>query len=905
MDLGNRIGFALAGLALLVAAPLSAEDAAYDLDIESQPLAAALKEFAEQSGLQVVYYSKLADGEESSEVSGAMTADQAMMQLLASTDLTFDTMGDDTVVIEEAPAKAESKVASESGNSRQTPGVMMIQASTSASGYRNRVSRQRQDEESSSTDEPIERLEEIIVTGTNIRGVENPTVPVLTFDKDDIDLSGAVTVDEFLRAVPQNFSSTTQLTAESGNPNAGSNLTQGAAVDLRGLGAGSTLTLLNGRRMSPAGISNYVDVSILPLGAIERIDILTDSATATYGSDAVGGVVNFVTRKDFQGFDINTRYSSVSDGSKEDWGVGAAGGFSWSTGGVFVGGDYQEQKPLFVAERTFVDLLIPQEGSAFGTDSERLSLLGGLNQSFSDRLRLAADVLLADSTSVSNSVGTSDPRVNTADQNATFINARLDYDFSDALLASLFFDYGENEVQTSQLTPDSGFEAGSDIQNSLSLVEGRLAGELFRTSAGAASFAVGGLYREEEYSSISGGQFDVPDASREVSAAYAELLVPLISPDQNSPLVQRLDVSLAARYEEYSDVGNSFDPKIGAYLEFGNTLSLRASFSSSFRAPDLQSLKGTPQLFISPFPTSTITAFEPPPPSDFLLPFPFPDFNVVGFSTAFNPNLGPESAESFTVGARYEPRFIDRLSLTINYFDIAYEDRIENISPNFILQDPALLELAVVNPSPETAQALFDRAANGEIELFSFFGEGPDDIQIILESGPQNVAQRDVKGFDFGIQYDIDTKVGSLSSGVNAAYLTEYSSKISETSTSADQLSILYRPVDLRIRANVSWERNGFTTFAAVNYVGEYQDSIDNSIANDISSWVTVDMALSYQTGERFDNRMLNGLRLGLNVINLLDEEPPFVATPFGLNYDSANADPFMRQFRVSVSKAF
>ena len=82
-----------------------------------------------------------------------------------------------------------------------------------------------------------------------------------------------------------------------------------ARINLRGLGAGRTLVLLNGRRVAPSGISSAVNVNNLPRALMERVEIITGGATTVYGSDAIAGVVNFITRQDFEGLGVDGSYS--------------------------------------------------------------------------------------------------------------------------------------------------------------------------------------------------------------------------------------------------------------------------------------------------------------------------------------------------------------------------------------------------------------------------------------------------------------------------------------------------------------------------------------------------------------------------------------------------------------------
>lgn len=882
----KHLGAAASALAMMVApAGVSAsaqETQTRTFDIAAQPLAEALLEYSRQSDVTVIAPTKTTRGLTSRAIAGDMAPDEALDALLGGAALERRERADGAIVL------AETDV---DGFFRDRSLVRVAQVLDSSGDDRDVA------EEGETTSD----LDTVIVTGTNIRGVENPTVPVLTFDKEDIDLSGASTVDAFLRTIPQNFASQTQLTAESGNPNSAPNVTQGTTVDLRGLGAGSTLTLLNGRRMTPAGNSNFVDVNVLPVGIIERVDVVIDGATAIYGSDAVGGAVNFITRKDYEGFDVNARYGTVTEGSMENWGVGGAGGVSWGSGGVFAGVDYQEQTPLLATERDFVDLLLPQDGTRFGSDSERFSVAGGVNQALGSSVSVGIDVFYSDTTNESNSVSSGIPRVNTSDQEALFINSRLEYDVSDRITAELFFDYGENTVSNigaDGVNPDSF----NSFDNELFLYEGRISGQLFNLPGGLVSFSIGGLYREEDYEANNNDL--LLSGVRNVAAGYAEVLAPIIGADNTLPFIQRLELSMAGRYEDYSDVGDSLDPKIGVYWEVNDELSLRASYSESFRAPDLQTLNGGEQWVVAPFPSSFITGFPPPEPSTLDLGFPFPDFAVVAFLTGFNPNLNPESARSWSAGFSYQPSFFDGLTVEGNFFDISYQDRIEVISFIDILSDGSLASL--VNTMPiEEAQTLFARADAGEIELVTQFGETAEDIQILLNSGPQNVSERDVRGVDLNIDYSIDTKIGRFSAGANASYLIDFVQRLNESLPSVEQVNVVYRPVDFKMRANLSWSHNGFTAFTAVNYTDGYRDRIDPSIANGIDAWTTIDLSLAYDTGNRFDSVFVNGLRFGFNVTNLFDNDPPFVATPFGLNYDSANANPFNRQINLTLSKRF
>jgi iron complex outermembrane receptor protein len=181
--------------------------------------------------------------------------------------------------------------------------------------------------------------EEIVVTGSYIRGTpEDAALPVDVTSLDDLKEVGAPSVAELIRNLAYtsgNLAETNQFGAGGGGQAQEGVLT----VNLRGLGSARTLVLVNGRRLAP-GEAIGSDLSILPKSAIGRLEVLKDGAAATYGSDAIGGVANFITRENFEGFEINVseQFIRESDGDHEvallgGWGnerVHVMGAFEWS-----------------------------------------------------------------------------------------------------------------------------------------------------------------------------------------------------------------------------------------------------------------------------------------------------------------------------------------------------------------------------------------------------------------------------------------------------------------------------------------------------------------------------------------------------------------------------------------------
>lgn len=871
--------------------------------IQAQPLTRALAEFAEQTGMQLVYPSELTAGVDSNGASTEGTPDEILDQLLTSTGLEYEYVNDRTIAI---AASVVIGVEDEGGasDSKKLSPVPTIVAQNTRSKTQTTVSSQSDDDVTEAQeDDSLVPLEEIVVTGTNIRGVDNPTVPVLTFDREDIALSGATTVDDFLRTIPQNFASETQLTSDSSNQNTGESgrgdFTQGTSVNLRGLGAGSTLTLLNGRRMVASGLLSSVDVNILPLGVIDRVDVLTDSATAIYGSDAVGGVVNFVTRKDYEGFEVSARYGTVTEGSREDFGVNAAGGLNWGSGGVFAGVDYQEQTPLLVEERDFIDLSETREGATLGSDADLLSIAGGFNQDLSSKARFGIDFLYSDRSSESFRITGTFPQESVSDQKAHYVNARIEYDATDAINLSLFLDYGLNEIvgTGTRFGTTATIKSRNEFTNELFVYEGRLSGELLSLPAGSIAFSVGGIFREERYdraSPTAGGFFDA-SARRDVFAGYAEVLIPVVGDNNAVPFVQKFSLSLASRYEDHSDVGDSFDPKIGAYWELNDEFSVRASYTQAFRVPDLDSLNQQDTFFLVPLPSAFFTAVTPPTS---------PTVNTL-ISQSDASVLGSENADSWSAGFTYNPSFARGLSITGNFFDIQYEDRLEFIGITQPLQDPAFGSLLDIDPDPSTVQSILDLGADGLAVVSNPANLSANDVRAFLRQGLQNIAERDVRGIDLGFSFTADTDVGKLTAGANSSFMIDYISRLAPTTDSSEQVDTLYNPVDFRLNGNLSWSNDGFTVATSINYTDGYRDDIDEPSASNIDSWTTVNFSFAYNTGDRFGSAVVDGTRIGFNVTNIFDRDPPSVSTIDGLNFDTANANPFGRQISFTISKVF
>jgi outer membrane receptor protein involved in Fe transport len=297
-------------VAIGLSAPIAVRaEAARSYEIEAQDLATALRIFARTSGRDVIAATEIVAGKRGQAMRGTLEPADALDRLLAGTGLKA-ILVDGSFVIR--PTVADSDDAT--------------------------------------------RSDAIVVTGTRIRGSAPVGSPVVTIDRNAIDTSGRATVAEMVESIPQNFGGG----ASEGNVGpttrggAGFNLGFGSSINLRGLGTSSTLVLFDGVRPALAGQSGaFVDTSLIPASAIDRIELLTDGASAIYGTDAVAGVVNLRFREKFQGFETRVR-AATADGDYGDYKISQLAGQRWSNGGVVLAVEYSERGRLAGTSRRFV-----------------------------------------------------------------------------------------------------------------------------------------------------------------------------------------------------------------------------------------------------------------------------------------------------------------------------------------------------------------------------------------------------------------------------------------------------------------------------------------------------------------------------------------------------------------------
>ena len=297
----------MAVLAFAATGAVAQSDEVLTLEIEPQQAGSALVELSQISGVQIMLASEDGVKAEVEGLTGEYRFEEALAALLRNTGLTHRYAAEDLVVVQEAEEDTEPDAS---------------------------------DEAAAEDEEDQLELEAQVVTGSRL-ATGDPTARVYSYSAEDIAARGVSTVEEFFRtlhwAVPTmtTQTNTNNFVDEDFEKHFPDVSVGFSAINLRHMGSANTLVLLDGRRIAglAADFDNVVNILNLPLSAIERVDIQLDGASAVYGADAIGGVVNFITRKGFRGGSVNYREeSSSTDADRRKFSL--LGGFGWRSGNV-------------------------------------------------------------------------------------------------------------------------------------------------------------------------------------------------------------------------------------------------------------------------------------------------------------------------------------------------------------------------------------------------------------------------------------------------------------------------------------------------------------------------------------------------------------------------------------------
>lgn len=849
-------------------------------------------------------------------------------------------------------------------------------------------------------------LDEIVVTGSHIRGVDAAGSKLIVIGRDQIDASGYGGVAGVMSTVTQNFN---RSNAANSYPDF-FNLSHGAEIQLRGLGGGTTLTLVNGQRQAASGWQgSFTDVSSIPLSAIERIEILPEGSSAMYGSDAIGGVVNIILRKDFEGIEARVR-GSMTDSQATGRTIALLVGHEGARGDVVAGFQFDDSDALQCSARAYcaangnfgrfggTDLrgyasnpgtildpvtLAPIAAIPHGQDGTQLTpsqLVSGTanytdnvtnndilpkqttrsafvsasykltarweiaadgrysSQDFNFTYPVRADNFLVPRTNAFNHLGRPvlvgydfsrdfGPVVDHGPSETTFVSAALkgalpkgwqvdlagawsrasneffesnfylNYAAINSALASSnpatalnIFGDGSHTNPATLAALRAQNRASDDLNVFTSTSANVIAnGPLYRWRAGVIQLAFGGESRYEHSTGTNG--LEIPETrDRTDNAAFLQLAVPLAGPSQAST-GDRLDLSLAGRYDSYSDAGSTFNPKVGIAWRPSALVKLRANWGTSFIAP--------PFFWSNPDQVGDSEIREVVDPR-----------SPTGHTLALlrygpDPNLKPETAHSWNAGMDLTPPAIPNFSLSLTYFDIDYEGKIQPPQPDatlFLTQEAALASLITRKPTPAQIVAACSKPPH-------YGGSCNQPIAVIIDGRFRNLASIKTRGVDVALDYSRSTAWGRISTSLNGTYTIDQRQQVAPAAPVSDVVNTVGNPTSLRLVGNQSWSLHGWTVQGTVNYTGAYRD-ITFAPARRVDSWTTVDLNIGYRV--EGGPGWLANTRVNIGINNTLDARPPFVnqyEMPTGsvgsgaLGYDPANASILGRQLSLQAVK--
>lgn len=853
---------ACALLALASAAPASAQPQdRFTFDLPAETLSQALRDVAIRTGRNVIASTGIVGAQKAAPLSGSFTAEEAVARLLAGTGLRYRLV-DGTLVVERSPFEVAAAAADRS-----------------------------------------EAASQITVTGTRIRGAGSAS-PVSVTTRRELEESGVNDLAEFTRILPQNYTGGQNRGIAGGGEQGGQqNLNDSAALNLRGLGPDATLTLLNGHRLSYDGLDQGVDISAIPLAAIERVEIVADGASALYGSDAVAGVANIILRHDYDGLETTARVGASTSGGNFQQEYSLVGGHRWSSGGFMVALDRNGATPITAGQRVYarsVDAslyLTDRIGQTSGVLSGHQQIAGGLS-------------LDVDGTAMNRRSVSQNPFLPTEDVTIEGIVAR-NHVRSWALTPTLRADFGRWRGSLSMtgassrtvIDANNYFNAVPTIghltyADSLKGVEGTAEGPLFRLPGGDARIALGGGARaialHVNQLLTRGGQSTTTEdftERRDVHFAYGELSLPLVSPDLAVPLVDKLTLSAALRYEHWNRLAAVTTPKLGLVYQPAGGVTVRATWGKSFKIPTLLQVNQVQGGYLLP-------GFIFVPPAQ-------PAGAPVLLLSGSAPGLRPERATTWSGTLELRPRPVPGLALQATYFHVDYRDRIAAPLTSVLtaLYNPLYSDLIFYNPSASQVNALVAELPGGLVNQTGAPFD-PSAVGAIIDASIRNTERQRIQGVDVNADYEFDLgRRGKLQLTASASYLKSVQ-QLAAGQPVVPLAGTIFNPPHWRGRGGAVW-RSARTALAAfVNYVGPTSDNRFAAAAT-IPAFVTLDVNASVRSGAR--KGLLRDVELRLSALNLLDQEPHFIrnAAPEAAPYDSTNESPIGRFLGLSVRKAW
>lgn len=383
--------------------------------------------------------------------------------------------------------------------------------------------------------------------------------------------------------------------------------------------------------------------------------------------------------------------------------------------------------------------------------------------------------------------------------------------------------------------------------------------------------------------------------NRAVDSAYAELFVPLFGAANAVGGLQRLELSAAVRYDKYSDVGKTTNPKVGVNWSPIQHLVLRGSYGTSFRAPLFSQIYGNSSNFF-------VQSYSDPSAGGAIV-------QGVALSGG-NLALKPETAKTYSFGADWDPLPGARFSVT--YWHVDYKGQVNTYLADLAIlsKESQLAGTGVILRGADAAARVAQLQAAG---ITVARGVLPNPVTLFIDGRTQNLDRSITSGLDFVAAYGFDTaSLGHIAMNANATYILSYKTALSSGATPTSRLNTIFNPLRFKGRASLYWTPSHVATGRlTVSYVNGYDNNtLPAGAVQKVGAYTTVDAGVTFNIGNPDSHSwMEQGFSMSIDVLNLLDKSPPYVDFSPTVNgsggYDATAANPVGREFAVTLRKKF
>ena len=991
-------------LALALGSLTWAADLKTSFSVKEGDASVTLKQLAQQAGQQVIFPTSDVKGVKTPAIEGSYSLKEALDFVLSNTGL-------------------EAKFDTNSG-------IFAVSKAVLPKVYGTASVTQGSRPKSSETETKLVKMESVEVTGTRLRGLlaGATSQPIVTITAEEIDRTGAQSIGDLLRYIPQVSSFTTGQANTQDLRNALVNVSTGATTytagaaqisgtagvvtaTVRGAPAGATLLLIDGKRApknNQAKSGDGFDLNGIPLAAVERIEVLLDGASSIYGADAMGGVINVITKKNYTGTEVRIGYENTFD---TDVGVRTASVSEGFYAGKFRGivtASWEKSNEMMLRDRSFtasfdrrpyggsdyrnsnipggagrvsrsgtvalpglsvtnvaipagtsgVNLSVADYNNAgpiadpfdlgkygqFAASYDRFSTLANFNYTLNDLVEFYSSIRASrnhnyqlntpiQASNLSIPVGyPGNPFGIAVTLNKTFSDlipkrTALDetqayafgvmghlpkdwrYDASISLSDSHILSNGDAGTSIASALFTAAVAAGQTLNlfydgtsvhnpNAPGVIESlttpsvdeekdqtwnysiQFDGSIYELPAGKIMSALG-FERREEYakfplrlatdttSALPGHNF--------VNAYFAELNIPLVGGAVRLPMIDQLSLSGSYRHENYGNGVISKNPRTGIAWKPASWLLVRGSYGQGFKVPTLQQ-RGAP-VTVTNSNTSAVASNLDPLRGNTVNP-------IYPITRGGKIDLRPEKSDNKTAGIVIEIPQVKGLSVSVDWFENTYKDRIATLLFN---------QMALLYPSRIT------RGANLSSDPAGWAG-----VVTAADLRPINVGYSQTRGFDIGVKYSKRLVIGEIQTSFSG---TNYNRNVFiPTPGSLPSPTVNTDSLPVQINGNAFFSRNAWGVGVLSTYRAKNRLSTDRIFTGSAIRW---DAQFNYDFTKsvwlknydsRFVKYLLGDSKLSLTVYNVFNKVPPFddLFMP-----DNTVLDSRLSRYAISLRRSF